>query len=99
MEQQWPKLFGITPIRPLAIGTYGDIVNAIAELGLALDAKADIRRYLGIYCSRASYLESLIGGAPRYTINGEIRGSVSEEDMAAARLKIAILKKCKKAAP
>lgn len=92
MEQNWPQIFGTAEIRPLALGTYAGIVADAAHRGLALDAKLDIRRYLGIYCSQKSYLLALTKGGPRYTLTGEVQGEVTAEDIEAARMKLAALK-------
>jgi ProP effector len=71
--------------RPLKVGVYAD---ALAALGDAVQPR-DLKSALGAYTSNARYLRELTAGAPRIALDGKPAGTVTPEDEAVARRRLA----------
>jgi sRNA-binding protein len=69
------------PAKPLAIGTGDRLKTMRADVGLT-EEQADL--VLVRVTRTSSYLAALARGGPRYDIEGEIAGEVSEEERKAA---------------
>jgi sRNA-binding protein len=91
LAQRFPKAFVVFEKRrrPLKIGIDRDIAAAAPDI----DA-TDLSNALGYYTRNLHYLNTLVAGAPRIGLDGEVCGDVSEKDAASAGLRFAnILKR------
>jgi ProP effector len=86
LAQTFPKAFTINPHKrkPLQIGIHAAIAAALPDVPPAALSKA-----LGLYTRNIGYLSACVAGADRVDINGEIAGTVTQEeaDFAALRRK------------
>ena len=71
-------------VQPL-VGVYADV---LAALGDTVQLR-DLKSALGAYTSNARYLRALTGGAPRIGLDGKPAGTVTPEDEAVARRRLA----------
>jgi ProP effector len=87
--ERFPQTFNRNGPRPLKVGVYAD---ALAALGDAVQPR-DLKSALGAYTSNAGYLRALAAGACRVGLDGKPTGTVSPEDEAAAKERLAELAK------
>jgi hypothetical protein len=73
MQSTWPLVFDIDMPVPLAIGTHERVRDA---LGISDEATDDALRW---WCHHAAYRAALAAGGPRYGLDAEPDGEVSNE--------------------
>ena len=73
MRATWPLVFDIDLPVPLAIGIHEQVRD---ELGISDEAASDAVRW---WCHRAAYRTARMAGGPRYGLNAEPAGEVSDE--------------------
>jgi len=81
MERAYPAVFTPrkTPPKPLKVGVAQEI---ILPEGLS---KAQLRRFLAVWCGRPEYLEVLIKGGYRFGLDGVVAGEVTAAQQVEAR--------------
>ncbi len=89
LAERFPKAFDAREeIHPLSIGVMNDILRYAQEAELAGISKSKLRQAIVVFTRRIDYLASLKSGGIRVDLHGEICGVVTEEQAAAAALKI-----------
>ena len=83
--ERFPQTFSRRAPKPLKVGVYADI---LAALGDTVQLR-DLKSALGAYTSNARYLRALTGGAPRIGLDGKPAGTVTPEEEAVARRRLA----------
>ena len=76
LQTQYPKCF-TNPPSPLAIGIHKEIFNEQQEHL----SKTIIKYFLILYCSKIAYRNSLILGANRIDLHGNVTSVVTEEQV------------------
>jgi ProP effector len=86
---RFPQAFSARgqPRQPLKVGIHADL---IAALGGAVRPR-ELKSALRAYTSKPSYLRALVAGAPRVALDGSPAGTVTSEDEAAAKARLAEL--------
>jgi ProP effector len=92
--ERFPQTFSRNGPRPLKVGVYAD---ALAALGDAVQPR-DLQSALRAYTSNARYLRALSAGACRVGLDGKPAGTVTPEDEAVARARLAEVAKAMAAA-
>jgi ProP effector len=87
--ERFPQTFARNGPRPLKVGVYADL---LAALGGAVQPR-DLKSALGAYTSNARYLRGLSAGACRIDLDGKPAGTVTPEDEAVAKARLAELAK------
>ena len=82
---RFPQTFNRNGPRPLKVGVYADV---LAALGGAAQPR-HLKSALGAYTSNARYLRVLSAGACRVDLDGKPAGTVTPEDEAVARRRLA----------
>src|SRR6516164_8596469 len=82
---RFPQTFNRNGPRPLKVGVYADV---LAALGDAVQPR-DLQSALRAYTSNARYLRALSAGACRVGLDGGPAGTVTPEDEAVARRRLA----------
>ncbi|WPX97162.1 ProQ/FinO family protein [Candidatus Bandiella euplotis] len=75
LAEKYPKLFKKNSPLLLKVGVSQDI---LADMGDKIDKKR-LRKFFQSYCTEKRYVDLHIAGTPRYDLNGEECGIVSEE--------------------
>ena len=83
--ERFPQTFSRRAPKPLKVGVYADV---LAALGDTVQLR-DLKSALGAYTSNARYLRALTVGAPRIGLDGKPAGTVTPEDEAVARRRLA----------
>jgi ProP effector len=83
--ERFPQTFSRNGPRPLKVGVYAD---ALAALGDTVQQR-DLKSALGAYTSNARYLRALSVGACRVGLDGKPAGTVTPEEEAVARRRLA----------
>jgi ProP effector len=86
---RFPQTFSRRGPLPLKIGVYADVFAALAGAVEPRDLKSALRAYT----SNAGYLRALSAGAARIGLDGAQAGSVTPEDEAVAKERLADLEK------
>src|SRR6516162_5913 len=86
---RFPQAFSRRAPQPLKVGVYGD---ALAALGDAVQSR-DLQSGLRAYTSNGGYLRALTAGTPRIGLDGNPSGTVTPEDEAVAKGRLAELAK------
>jgi sRNA-binding protein len=69
--------------KPLRCGIFDDLDAALpAEIN-----RDKLKQYLRLYTSASRYLREIVAGSARITLNGEVAGSVSEQEAQQAQEK------------
>ena len=87
--ERFPQTFNRGGPQPLKVGVYAD---ALAALGDTVQLR-DLKSALGAYTSNARYLRALSAGACRVGLDGNPAGTVTAEDEAVAKARLAELVK------
>ena len=87
--ERFPQTFSRRGPQPLKVGVYGDV---LAALGEAVQRR-DLQSALRAYTSNAGYLRALSAGACRVDPDGNPAGTVTAEDEAVAKARLAELAK------
>ena len=82
---RFPQTFSRRSPQPLKVGVYAD---ALAALGDTVQLR-DLKSALGAYTSNARYLRALSAGACRVGLDGKPAGTVTPEDEAVAKKRLA----------
>jgi len=82
---RFPQTFDRDGPRPLKVGVYADV---LAALGDAVQPR-DLQSALRAYTSNARYLRALSAGACRVGLDGKPAGTVTPEDEAVAKKRLA----------
>ena len=83
--ERFPQTFNRGGPQPLKVGVYAD---ALAALGDTVQLR-DFKSALGAYTSNARYLRALSAGACRVGLDGKPAGTVTPEDEAVAKKRLA----------
>ena len=88
--QRWPKCFFMFPGRrlPLKIGIHKDIPDGLIEPKI-------LRLAFRLYVNNPGYLNAMRLGAARVDLNGEVAGTVDENDAKSAQAHLAGIRKAK----
>lgn len=81
LRERWPHLFA-EPVRPLAVGIFGSIAEALALDAAGLRA---LKAVLGRHTHRTAYLEAVIERRPRIDLNGNDAGAPEARHIEHAR--------------
>ena len=85
--ERFPKTFSRYDPRPLKIGVHAELLAALAG---TIEPR-DLKSALPAYTSNMRYLRSLTAGAPRIGLDGKPVGTVTPEDEAVAKKRLAEL--------
>ncbi|HIB7819426.1 TPA: ProQ/FINO family protein [Escherichia coli] len=83
IAEYWPELFGTENIKPLKAGIIRDVLEDAKSRELPL-ATGVLRGALTSHLHTTRYLKAIIAGGPRYGLNGQPCGEVTEEDKSVA---------------
>ncbi|MEB7242222.1 ProQ/FinO family protein [Escherichia coli] len=83
IAEYWPELFGTENIKPLKAGIIRDVLEDAKSRELPL-ATGVLRGALTSYIHTTRYLKAIVAGGPRYGLNGQPCGEVTEEDKSVA---------------
>ncbi|EID9652013.1 prop effector [Escherichia coli] len=83
IAEYWPELFGTENIKPLKAGIIRDVLEDAKSRELPL-ATGVLRGALTSHLHTTRYLKAIIAGGPRYDLNGQPCGEVTEEDKSVA---------------
>ena len=89
LSDRFPQTFDRNGPRPLKVGVYAEV---LAALGDAVQPR-DLQSALRAYTSNARYLRALSAGACRVGLDGNPAGTVTPEDEAVAKARLAELAK------
>ncbi|EEM8544084.1 prop effector [Salmonella enterica] len=73
----WPALFDINNPKPLKINIIQDMIKDIQARALDMGA-GSVRAALSTYTGHSKYIRCVAAGGPRYDLNGEPCGEVTE---------------------
>ena len=87
LAETYPQCFSVFEKRrkPLKVGIHNDV---LAALDGAITAK-ELSVAMRVYCGNRFYLRACIEGAPRIDLKGEVAGSVTAEEAANTRQRLA----------
>lgn len=92
MGELWPAIFAPdAPTVPLKIGVDKDLIAALCPY----ESPTKVKRVLGLYLHgliKKRYLKALSAGGPRYDLDGQECGLVTEEEQERARVELAEMK-------
>ncbi|EEQ2043567.1 ProQ/FinO family protein [Escherichia coli] len=83
LAEYWPELFGAENIKPLKAGVIHDMLQDAKARELAI-GHGVLRGALTSHLHTTRYLKAIIAGGPRYDLNGQPCGEVTEKEKAAA---------------
>ncbi|WP_097332516.1 ProQ/FINO family protein [Escherichia coli] len=83
LAEYWPELFGAENIKPLKAGVIHDMLQDAKARELAI-GHGVLRGALTSYIHTTRYLKAIVAGGPRYDLNGQPCGEVTEEDKSVA---------------
>ncbi|EHQ0047922.1 ProQ/FinO family protein [Escherichia coli] len=83
LAEYWPELFGAETIKPLKTGIIRDVLEDAKSRELPI-GHGVLRGALTSYIHTTRYLKAIIAGGPRYGLNGQPCGEVTEEDKSVA---------------
>src|SRR5215471_16165378 len=86
---RFPGTFSRRGPQPLKVGVYGDVLAALGEAVRPRDLQSALRAYT----SNRGYLRALSAGSYRIDLDGKPAGTVTPEDEAVAKAKLAEFKK------
>ena len=89
--ERWPKCFFMFPGRrlPLKIGIHEDIPDGLIEPNI-------LRLASRLYVNNPGYLNAMRLGAARVDLNGEVAGTVDENDAKSAQVRLDGIRKFRK---
>lgn len=83
LAEYWPELFGAENIKPLKAGVIHDMLQDAKARELAI-GHGVLRGALTSHLHTTRYLKAIVAGGPRYGLNGQPCGEVTEEDKSVA---------------
>ena len=78
MQEKYPNCFSKTP-KPLAIGILKDV---IAECQVLEITRGQLQQFFHRYSGKDQYKEALVVGAERVDLEGNVRSTVTEKEVA-----------------
>ncbi|EEQ8881340.1 ProQ/FINO family protein [Escherichia coli] len=81
--EYWPELFNLSEVRPLKNGVISDMLQEVRTRNIPV-GKGALRGAVITYTHMTRYLKAIIAGGPRYGLNGQPCGEVTEEDKSVA---------------
>ena len=78
MQEKYPKCFSKTP-KPLAIGILKDV---LAERQALEITRGQLQQFFHRYCGKDQYKGALVVGAERVDLEGNVRSTVTEKEVA-----------------
>ena len=78
MQEKYPSCFSRTP-KPLAIGILKDVLADRVELEIT---RGQLQQFFHRYCGKDQYKEALVIGAERVDLEGNVRSTVTEKEVA-----------------
>ncbi|HEY7296625.1 MAG TPA: ProQ/FinO family protein [Xanthobacteraceae bacterium] len=85
LSDQFPHTFNRRDPRPLKVGIHADVLTALGDAVQHRDLKSALRAYT----SNARYLGALSAGASRIDLDAKLAGTVTAEDEALAKRRLA----------
>ncbi|HHY1107497.1 TPA: ProQ/FINO family protein [Escherichia coli] len=83
LAEYWPELFGAETIKPLKTGIIRDVLEDAKSRELPI-GHGVLCGALTSYIHTTRYLKAIVAGGPRYGLNGQPCGEVTEEDKSVA---------------
>ncbi|EHP9638470.1 ProQ/FinO family protein [Escherichia coli] len=83
IAEYWPELFNTDPVKPVKPGVIHDMLQD-AKARELVTGHGVLRGALTSYIHSTRYLKAIIAGGPRYGLNGQPCGEVTEEDKSVA---------------
>jgi sRNA-binding protein len=78
MQGKYPKCFSKPP-KPLAIGI---LKNVLAERIELESTRGQLQQFFHRYCGKDQYKQALVVGAERVDLEGNVRSTVTEKEVA-----------------
>lgn len=78
MQEKYPKCFSKTS-KPLAIGILKDVLAERIELEIT---RGQLQQFFHRYCGKDQYKQALVVGAERVDLEGNVRSTVTEKEVA-----------------
>ena len=78
MQEKYPKCFSKPP-KPLAIGILKDV---LAERQALEITKGQLQQFFHRYCGKDQYKQALVVGVERVDLEGNVRSTVTEKEVA-----------------
>ena len=78
MQEKYPKCFSKPP-KPLAIGILKDVLAERIELEIT---RGQLQQFFHRYCGKDQYKQALVVGAERVDLEGNVRSTVTEKEVA-----------------
>ena len=78
MQEKYPNCFSKTP-KALAIGILKDV---LAERQALEITRGELQQFFHRYCGKDQYKEALVVGAERVDLEGNVRSTVTEKEVA-----------------
>jgi sRNA-binding protein len=78
MQEKYPKCFSKPP-KPLAIGILKDV---LAERQALEITRGQLQQFFHRYCGKDQYKQALVVGAERVDLEGNVRSTVTEKEVA-----------------
>jgi sRNA-binding protein len=78
MQGKYPKCFSKPP-KPLAIGILKDVLAERIELEIT---RGQLQQFFHRYCGKDQYKQALVVGAERVDLEGNVRSTVTEKEVA-----------------
>ncbi|EEZ3112763.1 prop effector [Escherichia coli] len=83
LAEYWPEIFNVENMKPLKTGVIRDVLKDAKERELPI-GHGVLRGALTSHLHTTRYLKAIIAGGPRYDLNGQPCGEVTEKEKAAA---------------
>jgi sRNA-binding protein len=78
LQEKYPKCFSKPP-KPLAIGILKDV---LVECGKLEITRGQLQQFFHRYCGKDQYKQALVVGAERVDLEGNVRSTVTEKEVA-----------------
>jgi sRNA-binding protein len=78
MQEKYPNCFSKTS-KPLAIGILKDVLAERIELEIT---RGQLQQFFHRYCGKDQYKQALVVGAERVDLEGNVRSTVTEKEVA-----------------
>jgi sRNA-binding protein len=78
LQEKYPKCFSKPP-KPLAIGILKDVLAECQALEIT---RGQLQQFFHRYCGKDQYKQALVVGAERVDLEGNVRSTVTEKEVA-----------------
>ena len=85
LAETYPPLFQVTDPKPLKIGFFKELIEALNSLETVPFSRLSIRKALSFYTRGPKYQEAIIQGDDRYNLTGEAVEPITDEQKAYAQ--------------